>query len=392
MKRAGILFFMAIFATAPSGRAANISIQCDSPDDLSPKIQYCTQNTKAVQSAADCVDRVKSAIRDASDELSGVFGKDFLGSNGVQMQRQKRTFGTSATDYQRAVQKLDFIIAESTRNLHYLADYPGAMLDDPNGHVPCYSENFAKLQKLVSDLDNKVTELKNARAANAKLGGIVEEASQRIENNGGHGPENADFLMGGQARNRDSGVSGTSKKEGLGGQGRPAKPEAKSPLAGISAKSQNDLAGHEPSAKESGVSAKARAAPSVFAASDSLASERAFQEAVDQTTLKAEVKAKFQKSDLDAAMDNFLVHRDKYGGVKGDGDLLPDVNELSVAGNSSGSPSSGVSDSAAQRNPPRGGASAAANEKNSANGAVFIDDDSLFARVHRILRNFPFAN
>jgi len=158
--------------------ASGFEINCETPQHLDGRIEYCTQNRFAVESANDCADRLQAEFDAAGPELSQIFNL----ARGQDAHRQKKEFQFSESDYQHAKEKLGHLIHEAQYNMDLLANYPSVMLDDPEHSVPCFLENRADLGDVVADIDDQITELKKARKIADSLRGIVGVSDNNIEN------------------------------------------------------------------------------------------------------------------------------------------------------------------------------------------------------------------
>lgn len=172
MGKSALTISLLLLFTLP---AFAFEIECERPEALVRRIEFCTQNRFAVESAKNCRDRLAAAFKAAGPELKRILGTD--------PGKQKESFQISQDDYKKARAKLDHLIEMSTSNLRRIAAYPRVMLDQESGDsVPCFSENAAQLEPIVQDLDAKISELKGAASANNTLLGISSSSNARIEN------------------------------------------------------------------------------------------------------------------------------------------------------------------------------------------------------------------
>ena len=79
--------------------------------------------------------------------------------------------------------KLERLIAQTSYNMHQLAEYPRVMPDDIEiglSSVPCYLENAAVVEKAVHDLDDKIDQLKRAREAVVALRATTHTRKEQV--------------------------------------------------------------------------------------------------------------------------------------------------------------------------------------------------------------------
>jgi|GEM_PF-5339157 len=144
--------------------AASIDVTCENPAQLDGRIQYCSQNEFAAESAKECQRKVVESIELAKRELNGFYQMADAGT----ISRQQFKFQHSASDYAQTQDKLNTLIDQITDNMLWVAEYPTVMLDDldtSETSVPCYLKNYEVVKSVVEDLDQKITELKMTEAA-----------------------------------------------------------------------------------------------------------------------------------------------------------------------------------------------------------------------------------
>jgi hypothetical protein len=101
-------------------------LACDTPEQVSEKIQTCSDNHFARESAEACRDRTVAALE------AHPGNKDVLDL--------------------------------AARNLHRIAEYPPVMMDGAHvglGSVPCYTGAASGVAGAVTELDRKITHAKN---------------------------------------------------------------------------------------------------------------------------------------------------------------------------------------------------------------------------------------
>jgi hypothetical protein len=162
--------------------------KCLSKKELLEKIQFCSDNDKAVHSAKACYQEVISAWNQANGELQRILSV----SKKVDGSKQHEEFTFSEADYRKASSKLKELITFTKSRADLLAEYPRVMMDDPMvltvaGSLPCYQNAFAKIEKLVQLLDDKAAEGIHARSEAKKLARISDGFEQGTESVGMQG-------------------------------------------------------------------------------------------------------------------------------------------------------------------------------------------------------------
>jgi hypothetical protein len=330
------------FVCTPNSWAADlIPLRCESPESLDGRLTFCSDNVEAAKSAEKCLNEQSKAIRDAGPALAKLYSVDFAGKSGVAMGRQKNTFNTSETDYQRAVDKLNALIREATDNLHKMAAYFPVMLDDENESVPCYLDNAARVEAAVDELDQKVSELKGAKKANEKLRGIVAVSNEGIENNFGS-PGGKGDIGTKKFPIRDSKVSGEISNDSLtvglkgpAGKGKPAR-ESGSPVdkaSGVSKGINTPPMEYRNEARGDSTAPGSRAAGGRSAAPIFAPPKLSDVERTSYQKSLSSVKARFQKNELDSALQTFLRGTEDFNALP----ASPDAKSGPITENTSGS-------------------------------------------------------
>ena len=197
------LFSLATIAAAAENFPT--SIECDTPEEISNEIEYCTENIVAASSAENCYNKIVKAISNSGPELQKLLVR---GKNTKDL-AQEKSFNMSASDYATAEKRIDFLIKQSIKNLDRIADYPIVMLDD-TPHVPCYLENAKRVKTAVENLDDRIDELKTANSALRLLKNSSKDFANdttnlapMVDNRSTNSPtkENSEQLVG-QNRNR----------------------------------------------------------------------------------------------------------------------------------------------------------------------------------------------
>ena len=179
------------FVTAQSAFAEAFEVECDSLENMDNQIEFCSDNQLAAKGAELCRAKLLRAVTDAEKQL----GDSFKAAEPNDVSRQQVKFQFSASHYRETEAKLNHLINQTSHNMHMLASYPTVMMDDLDTGietVACYTDNYKTLSKVVSDLDQKITELKHARDVAVALKDTTHGHDVHV---GSESP--ADFILGG---------------------------------------------------------------------------------------------------------------------------------------------------------------------------------------------------
>lgn len=139
------------YGGAPVPDKAWPKVTCASLEQLNNEIRWCSDNAKAVAHAEDCAKRMTEAWDQASRELKRL--QEGGGSQSADFQR-------TGAKYQATIDRMAYLTGQVVRNADLIARYPEVMADYPGrtgaaDSLPCYQSAFAKIQKIVTQLDAK---------------------------------------------------------------------------------------------------------------------------------------------------------------------------------------------------------------------------------------------
>lgn len=193
-------------------------LQCAPLEQLQQEIQYCNDNRKAVAHAEECMKKLADAWSEASLELKQLQASDLSG--------QRADFNRSGSKYRNTIDRMAYLTGRLMRSADLISRYPDVMVDNParqsrEDSFPCYQQNFAKIQKIVIDLDQRSKEGVQALVAASALEESVIARSGKIESdtlvkpvNAGAAEERMPASLGAKKpADRPSDITGTEKKK-----------------------------------------------------------------------------------------------------------------------------------------------------------------------------------
>jgi hypothetical protein len=214
-----IILFIAIpLAPAHAAEKAKpFQLECESLESLAERITACSRNRYAVESARQCFDRLMQAWNDAPKELNRILSVSKARKN----TKQDAELGLSKGDYEKTVAKMENLLAVTERNTQLIADYPRAMLNDPDFRVNCFTDRFDRIQEIVYELDDRLMEGERTLAAAAALKGIS-LTRQKIVGSDSAGPKRlptslpsqvkaSPVMKSGKSAQRRSDITGTER-------------------------------------------------------------------------------------------------------------------------------------------------------------------------------------
>lgn len=153
------------YGGAPVPDKAWPKVECVSLEQLNNEIRWCTDNTRAVAYAEDCSKRMAEAWDEASREL-----KQLQAGGGS----QSADFLRTGAKYRATIDRMAYLTGQVVRNADLIARYPEVMADYPGrtsaeDSLPCYQNAFAKIQKIVTQLDTKGREGVQALVVTSEL-------------------------------------------------------------------------------------------------------------------------------------------------------------------------------------------------------------------------------
>jgi hypothetical protein len=166
-----LLIAAALLALAQDASAEPAVIDCEMPENLRERIDACSANTRAVASARQCYQRIVHAWQEAPVELNRIMS---IAKNRTNS-RQQAELAFSKGDYEKTIAKLRKLLAETEENTRRVADYPLAMLQDPDfPELNCYMDPYEEVQEIVYQLDDRIAEGERTLAIAEGLRGTSE--------------------------------------------------------------------------------------------------------------------------------------------------------------------------------------------------------------------------
>jgi hypothetical protein len=176
-----IIVILAACSAAPDGWSEEkqkiFKLECESVEDLTDRIDACSSNSFAVESASQCYEKLMAAWKDAPNDLNRIMSV----SKKRETSRQKAELAFSKTDYEKTMAKLENLISVTEANTALIAKYPFAMIEDSDIPVDCYTDRFQAVQEIVWKLDDRISEAEDTLAAASSLHGIVGVRDQNID-------------------------------------------------------------------------------------------------------------------------------------------------------------------------------------------------------------------
>lgn len=199
-----------------------VKIECESVSAVLAKVDSCSENTIAVESAQKCYDRIVKEWNEAPKDLKSVMSLAKPRENS----RQEAEFVYTHGDYKKTITKLNNLLDVSERNSDLLTKYSTAMLRDydieeASGPIPCYADNFKKLEKIVWALDDRISEGVTALEAAEQLWGVALDRDGGIDGSQSNGVIHSAYASGagetiqpyvaGQSPRPSSDITGTRR-------------------------------------------------------------------------------------------------------------------------------------------------------------------------------------
>ncbi len=154
-----------------------VKLDCESVESLTDRIDACSNNTLAVDSAKECYVKLINAWKSASQDLNRVMSVSKKRTNS----RQDAEIAFSKTDYEKTMAKLENLIAVTKKNSDLVASYPLAMIEDPDTPVDCFTDRFQEVQDIVWKLDDRLAEGEATLEAATGLRGTATERDANMD-------------------------------------------------------------------------------------------------------------------------------------------------------------------------------------------------------------------
>lgn len=193
-----MLLIAALLACGRAG-AEPAMPECEAPEAVRGRIDACSANSKAVESARQCYQQVVQAWQEAPRELNRIMSVATKRSSS----RQQAELAFSKTDYEKTIARLRKLLHATEESTRRVAEYPLAMLHDPDfPELNCYADAFREVQEIVYQLDDRIEEGERTLAAAEDLHGVSGQRERYV------GTDSPNALGG----NRQAGVgSGRSR-------------------------------------------------------------------------------------------------------------------------------------------------------------------------------------
>lgn len=153
-----------LLGAAAAAAAPQPLVQCQTAQQVSAQLSYCSDNVDAVNTALDCYDE----LDDAWKAIAGELNRSLLGNQERAASRQRGELQFSESDYATSVRKMDHLIATTKFNLERIRTYPEVMLnfigaESLEDSSSCYKENVARLREVEKGFEKMIVEATAAR-------------------------------------------------------------------------------------------------------------------------------------------------------------------------------------------------------------------------------------
>lgn len=212
-----LALLLAIASPAQAAKNKWPKINCMPLEQLDPKIRYCTENVVAVEAATACSQKMMQAWDEAARELKLLQADEQSG--------QRVDYNRSRKKYLGTINRMSHLTRMLMRNADLIARYPSVMADIQklNGleeSLPCYRDNFERIQQIVLEIDDKSHEAIAAVEATETLHRSVISRAGGIESKGSNRPAARAQVTGrvpasSKQKQRTSKITGELKNERL---------------------------------------------------------------------------------------------------------------------------------------------------------------------------------